>query len=92
MLSLFLSFNAFVFAQEPDTPLSKDEAVVQETVQGPEEANVEADASGDDAAKGKNSSIPFVLPVINLTGNLLGLPLRGVTERRDTEWLHSWIT
>ena len=88
-VSLFLSLNALVFAQE--SPLSKDEPVVQETVQGPEESSVEATPTGGDAAAGKAIFNNLCAACHKLDGNSIGPALRGVTERRDQDWLHSWI-
>lgn len=88
-VSLFFSFNALVFAQ--DSPLSEDESVVQETVQGAQESNVEAEAGSGDAAEGKALFNTLCAACHKLDGNSIGPPLRGVAERRDTEWLHSWI-
>ncbi|MGB7843067.1 MAG: c-type cytochrome [Salinimicrobium sp.] len=90
--SLFLSLNAFVFAQEPDTPVSEGEPVVQETVQGAEESNVEAEPSGGDAAKGKEIFNTLCAACHKLDSKSIGPALRGVTDRRDSEWLHSWIS
>jgi mono/diheme cytochrome c family protein len=83
-VSLFLSFNSLVFAQE--SPLSKDEEIVQ----GPEEASVEAEASGD-VAMGKEIFNTLCAACHKLDSKSIGPALRGVTENRDTEWLHSWI-
>ncbi len=88
-VSFFLSFQAFIFAQ--DSPLSEDEPVRQETVQGAEESNVEAEPSGADAAAGKEIFNTLCAACHKLDGMSIGPPLRGVTDRRDKEWLHSWI-
>ncbi|MFD2517749.1 c-type cytochrome [Salinimicrobium flavum] len=86
-VSFFLSFNALVLAQ--DNP--EDQAVVQETVQGAQESNVEAEPSGGDAAAGKELFNTLCAACHKLDGNSIGPPLRGVNERRDVDWLHSWI-
>lgn len=88
-VSLFFSFNTLVLAQ--DSPLSDDESVRQETVQGPQESNVEAEASSGDAAAGKEIFNTLCAACHKLDANSIGPPLRGVGERRDTEWLHEWI-
>lgn len=88
-VSLFFSFNILVFAQ--DSPLSEDEPDKQETVQGPQESNVEAEVSGGDEAAGKELFNTLCAACHKLDGNSIGPPLRGVGERRDTEWLHRWI-
>ena len=88
-VSFFLSFQAFIFAQ--DSPLSEDEPVRQETVQGPEESSVEAEPSGADAAAGKEIFNTLCAACHKLDGMSIGPPLRGVTDHRDEEWLHSWI-
>ncbi len=91
-VSLFLSFNALVFAQ--DSELSEDEqqgiSERQDDVAGPMESNVEAEASGD-AAAGKEIFNLLCAACHKLDANSIGPPLRGVGERRDTEWLHDWI-
>ena len=89
--SLFLSLNAFVFAQEPDTPIGEDESVVQETVQGAQESNVEAETKGGDAAKGKEIFNTLCAACHKLDSKSIGPALRGVTDKRETEWLHAWI-
>jgi mono/diheme cytochrome c family protein/Na+-transporting methylmalonyl-CoA/oxaloacetate decarboxylase gamma subunit len=86
--SLFLSFNTLVFAQ--DSPLAEDQDR-QETVQGPEESNVEAEVSSGDVAAGKEIFNTLCAACHKLDGNSIGPPLRGVGDRRDTEWLHEWI-
>ncbi|WP_423819945.1 c-type cytochrome [Salinimicrobium sp. TIG7-5_MAKvit] len=92
-VSLFFSFNALLLAQEApqDSPLSTDEADRQETVQGPQESNVEAPTSGGDEAAGKELFNTLCAACHKLDGNSIGPALRGVGDRRDTEWLHSWI-
>ncbi|MCC8359886.1 c-type cytochrome [Salinimicrobium sediminilitoris] len=91
-VSLFFSFNALLLAQEPDdSPLSEDEADRQETVQGPQESNVEAETSGGDEAAGKELFNTLCAACHKLDGNSIGPPLRGVGDRREVEWLHSWI-
>ena len=87
-VSLFFSFNTLALAQ--DAPVVEDQTR-QETVQGPEEANVEAEASSGDAAAGKEIFNTLCAACHKLDGNSIGPPLRGVGERRDTEWLHEWI-
>lgn len=91
-VSLFFAFNVALLAQNEsqDSPLSENEPDVQETVQGPEESNVEAEVSGD-AAAGKQLFNNLCAACHKLDGNSIGPPLRGVGQERDTEWLHSWI-
>ncbi|GAB2764770.1 c-type cytochrome [Salinimicrobium soli] len=84
-VSLFLSFNTLVFAQE--SPLSEEEEVVQ----GPEEASVEAEPSGGDVAAGKEIFNTLCAACHKLDSKSIGPALRGVADRRDSEWLHSWI-
>ncbi|MEG9327129.1 c-type cytochrome [Salinimicrobium catena] len=88
-VSFFLTFNALVYAQ--DSPLAEDESVVQETVQGAQESNVEAEAGSGDAAAGKEIFNTLCAACHKLDSKSIGPALRGVTETRDTEWLHSWI-
>ena len=88
-ISLLLSFNCLVFAQE--SPLVDQESTSQETVQGPGEEAVEAAPSGGDAARGKEIFNNLCAACHKLDGNSIGPPLRGVAERRDNEWLHRWI-
>ena len=87
-VSLLFSFSGFIFAQE--SPLSEDEPVVQETVQGPGE-NADAEASSGDAAKGKEIFNTLCAACHKLDSKSIGPALRGVTERRDNDWLHRWI-
>ena len=86
--SLFLSLNTSVFAQ---TEMEEGVAEDTETVQGPEESSVEAEPNSADAAKGKEIFNTLCAACHKLDGNSIGPALRGVTERRDTEWLHAWI-
>lgn len=88
-LAFVFSFNAHVLAQ--DSPLSEDEPSVQESVQGPEESNVEAEASSGDAAAGKELFNTLCAACHKLDGNSIGPALRGIGEKRDSEWLHKWI-
>ncbi|NJY64088.1 c-type cytochrome [Salinimicrobium sp. CDJ15-81-2] len=88
-VSFIFSLNVHIFAQ--DSPLAEDESANQETVQGPEESNVEAPASGGDAAAGKELFNTLCAACHKLDGNSIGPPLRGVGERRDADWLHQWI-
>ena len=88
-VSFIFSLNVHVFAQ--DSPLAEDESANQETVQGPEESNVEAATSGGDAAAGKELFNNLCAACHKLDGNSIGPALRGVGERRETDWLHQWI-
>ncbi|NJW52386.1 c-type cytochrome [Salinimicrobium oceani] len=92
-VSLFFSFNALLLAQDApqESELSGEQPDVQETVQGPEESNVEAAASSGDAAAGKELFNTLCAACHKLDGNSIGPALRGVGERRETDWLHSWI-
>lgn len=87
-ISLFLSINTLILAQ--DSPVSQEQDD-QETVQGPEESNVEAATASGDAAAGKALFNSLCAACHKLDGNSIGPPLRGVTERRDIEWLQRWI-
>lgn len=88
-VSFIFSFNALVYAQ--DSPLSDDEADVQESVQGPQESNVEASPSSGDAAAGKALFNNLCAACHKLDGNSIGPPLRDIGSQRDTDWLHQWI-
>ena len=88
-VSFFLTFNALVYAQ--DSPLAEDEPVAQETVQGAQESNVEAEAGSGDAAAGKEIFNTLCAACHKLDSKSIGPALRDVTDRRDAEWLHSWI-
>ena len=90
-ISLFLSLNTLIFAQDETSPTNTQEADVQETVQGPEEANVEATPTSGDAAAGRALFNSLCAACHKMDGNSIGPPLRGITESRDIEWLHSWI-
>ena len=91
-VSLFLSFNTLLFAQEEeDTPFAEEEGASQETVQGPEEESVEAEPETADIAAGKEIFNTLCAACHKLDGNSIGPPLRNVTERRDHEWLVQWI-
>lgn len=81
---MFLSFNASVFAQDTT---SADGSDVQESQQ----TSTEADASGGDAAKGREIFNSLCAACHKLDSKSIGPALRGITERRDAEWLHSWI-
>lgn len=90
-VSLFLSFNTFVFAQESELSDGQEPQTVEE-VQGPQESNVEATPSGGDAAQGKNLFNSLCAACHKLDANSIGPPLRGVSERRSEDWLHRWIS
>ena len=86
--TLLLSVSTSVLAQEEE-----EAGVAQEleTVQGPEESSVEAEPNTADAAKGKEIFNTLCAACHKLDGNSIGPALRGVTERREKEWLHAWI-
>ena len=91
---LFLSISFFVmssvlFAQ--DEPLSEDGTVSQETVQGPEESSVESEPASGDAAAGKELFNSLCAACHKLDNKSIGPPLRGITDRREKEWLVKWI-
>ncbi|HSP83226.1 MAG TPA: c-type cytochrome [Gillisia sp.] len=81
-ISIFLSFTPLVLAQ--DSIPAGDEP--QEEVA----AATGAEATGD-AAAGKNLFNSLCAACHKLDGNSIGPPLRGITERRDLEWLQKWI-
>ncbi len=89
-ISLFLSINTLTLAQEETSPTDTQEADVQETVQGPSEEGVESDVSGD-AAAGKALFNSLCAACHKLDGNSIGPPLRNISEKRNLEWLQSWI-
>ena len=94
-LSFFISFSTLVMAQQ-DSELAKGEqqgtSERQGDVAGPEESSVEATPEGGDAAAGKALFNSLCAACHKLDGNSIGPPLRGVTERRESDWLHSWIS
>ncbi len=81
-ISIFLSFTPLVLGQ--DSIPAGDEP--QQEVS----AAAGAEASGD-AAAGKNLFNSLCAACHKLDGNSIGPALRGVTERRDIEWLQKWI-
>lgn len=83
-VSLFLCFNASVFAQDT---IPVENSATQEA----EQATAGTDASGGDVAKGKEIFNSLCAACHKLDGKSIGPALRGVTDKRDTEWLHSWI-
>src|SRR6056297_114395 len=83
-VSLFLSLNAGVYAQDT---IPEGEASAQEA----EQATAGADVAGGDAAKGKEIFNTLCAACHKLDSKSIGPALRGVTERRDKEWLHNWI-
>jgi len=89
-ISLFLSINTLILAQEETSPTDTQEADVQESVQGPDASSVEADVSGD-AAAGRSLFNSLCAACHKLDGNSIGPPLRDITERRNLQWLQSWI-
>ena len=56
-------------------------------------ANGDVASSGDDAkiAEGKKLFKQHCTACHKLEGKLLGPELKGIGEKRDTKWLHSWI-
>ncbi|WP_189602744.1 c-type cytochrome [Salinimicrobium marinum] len=93
--SFFISFSTLVMAQQ-DSELAKGEqqgtSERQGDVAGPEEASVEATPEDGDAAAGKALFNSLCAACHKLDGNSIGPPLRGVAERRENDWLHSWIS
>ncbi len=83
-VSLFLSVNALVFAQDSIPAEGASE-------QGAQQASAEAGAAGGDAAAGKELFNTLCAACHKLDSKSIGPALRGVTETRDSEWLHSWI-
>lgn len=88
-VSLFLSFNTLLFAQ--DSIPQGGRADAQESVAGLDETAQEAEPSGGDAAAGKELFNTLCAACHKLDGNSIGPPLRNVSDRRSQEWLHSWI-
>lgn len=85
----FLSFTTIILAQ--DASVASEQADPQEDVAGLEESNQEAAPESGDAAQGKNLFNSLCAACHKMDANSIGPPLRGVAERRDQEWLHSWI-
>ncbi|MCM4158343.1 c-type cytochrome [Antarcticibacterium flavum] len=88
-VSLFFSFNTLVLAQDADIP--GDQADPQENVAGPQEGNVEAATGSGDAAAGKSLFNSLCAACHKLDANSIGPPLRGITAKRDQQWLKEWI-
>ena len=86
-VSLFLSFTTAGFSQ--DAPSAGEQGVQEEA--GLEAAAQEATPSGGDAAAGKELFNSLCAACHKLDNASIGPALRGVTERRDTQWLHEWI-
>lgn len=83
-VSIFLSYSTLFYAQTAST---EDQSTVQEeTVQGLEEG-----AGGGDGTNGKALFNSTCAACHKLDGNSIGPPLRGISERRDNDWLHAWI-
>ena len=76
-LALMLTFSVSSFAQEPATAAPVAEA--------------SAPAGAGDAAAGKALFNANCAACHKLDKPMTGPALRGVTERHDTKWLHSWI-
>ena len=88
-VSLFLSFNTFLFAQDSIPQGGRVDA--QEDMSGLEEAAQEAEPAGGDAAAGKALFNTLCAACHKLDANSIGPPLRNVSDRRSQEWLYSWI-
>src|SRR5690625_1534869 len=84
-VSIFLSFSTLIFAQTAST--DEGGTVQEETVQGPQ-----GGAGGGDTSNVKALFNSQCAACHKLDGNSIGPPLRGISERRDTEWLHAWIS
>lgn len=84
-VSLFFSFNTLVLAQDSIPAASAD---AQEEVA---EGSQDAAPSGGDAAAGREIFNTLCAACHKLDANSIGPPLRGVTEKRSQDWLHSWI-
>ena len=88
-VSFFLSFNTLILAQ--DSPLSEQEPETVEDVAGLQESTQEATPATGDAAAGKGLFNALCAACHKLDANSIGPPLRGITDRREIEWLHKWI-
>lgn len=82
--SLFLSVSTFVFSQDST---AQDTAAVAETTSAP---TSEAATAGD-PAQGRELFNSLCAACHNLDNNSIGPPLRGITDKRDSEFLHGWI-
>lgn len=84
-VSLFLSFTTLIFAQvSPDGQETQGQA-------GLEESEQEATPGSADAALGKDLFNSLCAACHKMDANSIGPPLRGISDERDTEWLHAWI-
>jgi len=86
-VSLFLSFTTIGISQ--DAPTAEDLDTREQA--GLEEAAQEATPSGGDAAAGKDLFNSLCAACHKMDNASIGPALRGVTDRRDTQWLHEWI-
>lgn len=75
-LALMLTFSVSSFAQDPAAPAAATTAPA---------------AGAGDAAAGKALFNANCAACHKLDAKMTGPALRGVTERHDTKWLHSWI-
>ncbi|HET8885698.1 MAG TPA: cytochrome c3 family protein [Salinimicrobium sp.] len=84
-VSLFLSFSTLIYAQ--DVPAE----AVPDGQSGLAESAQEVTPSSGDADAGKTIFNSLCAACHKLDNNSIGPALRGVTERRDVQWLHEWI-
>lgn len=82
---LLLSFSTLSFAQGEEGAAESIEASVEQPGTG------DAAAASGDAAAGKALFNTLCAACHKRYANATGPALHGVTERRESEWLHSWI-
>ncbi len=86
--SFFLLFSSLTFAQ--DAEATQQEAGIEDAPDVEASENADSPADGD-TALGKQLFNSQCAACHKLDNNSIGPPLRGVGEKRDTEWLHEWI-
>lgn len=90
-ISLLLAFTTMAIGQDTLAGASLDQTAPTETIEGQEAAADAAPVVEGDPALGRELFNTLCAVCHKLDSESIGPPLRGVTERRDKEWLHAWI-
>jgi mono/diheme cytochrome c family protein len=84
VIGLLFNLNASAIAQDNATSMADTTAVAD---QGPSSEELEAEK----LAEGKSLFTTYCKACHNIDMRLVGPPLKGVTERRDKEWIYSFV-
>lgn len=89
LLAVLFSFSTVTFAQDQDE--DKDSGLTEDIPGVSEDAAEAAPPADGDVAAGKALFNSQCAACHKLDNNSIGPPLRGISDRRDKEWLYDWI-